>query len=304
LQATDYYDDSTAVKLTVTIDGSSGHAVFDFAGTGAQTLGNMNSPISITHSAVIYALRCMINLEIPLNQGCLNPVDIRVPKGSILNPTGFVAVCGSTIASQRVTDVILRAFGVCAASQGCANSFGWGAGGKDPDTGRVLPGWNYGEALGGGSGAGPGWHGTSAVQVHSTNTRTTDPEVIEKRTPVLVRRYEIREGTGGKGTWNGGNGVIREIEAREPLKFSILSERRVYSPYGLNCGMDGSVGKNYWIRRNEQGEEEWISLGGKAVVNVNEGDRVMICTPGGGGWGAPADLEEARVGDVRPLPTQ
>ncbi|KAK8245963.1 oxoprolinase [Phyllosticta capitalensis] len=305
LQAIDFYDDGTPVALRVSIDGSNGSAVFDFTGTGPQTLGNMNSPISITHSAVIYSLRCMIDLDIPLNQGCLAPIEIRVPKGTILNPSSSVAVCGSTIASQRVTDVMLRAFGACAASQGCANSFGWGMGGKDPETGITTPGWNYGEALGGGSGAGPGWHGTSAVQVHSTNTKTTDPEVIEKRTPVLVRRYEVREGTGGRGTWNGGDGVVRDIEARVPLKFSILSERRVYSPYGMNGARDGSVGKNFWVRRNGDGDEETISLGGKAVLNAQKGDRVVICTPGGGGWGPPPPEDDGSLSaDVRPLPTQ
>ncbi|KAK0642822.1 Uncharacterized protein DIS24_g8686 [Lasiodiplodia hormozganensis] len=303
LHAQDFYDDGTPVALTITITPTTGSAVFDFTGTGAQTLGNMNSPASITHSAVIYALRCLIDLDIPLNQGCLNPVSILIPKRSILNPSAAVAVCGSTIASQRVTDVIFKAFGAAAASQGCANSFGWGMGGKDPDTGEVRPGWNYGEALGGGSGAGEGWDGADAVQVHSTNTKTTDPEVIERRTPVVVRRYAVREGTGGRGRWRGGHGVVREVEARCPLRFSILSERRVYSPYGMNGGGDGSVGKNYWIRKDEDGGEEWISLGGKAVVDVAPGERVMICTPGGGGWGTPLGNDTAH-GDVRPLPTQ
>ncbi|GME35855.1 5-oxoprolinase (ATP-hydrolysing) [Neofusicoccum parvum] len=303
LTATDYYDDGTPIRLAITIDAATGSAVFDFAGTGPQTHGNMNSPASITHSAVIYTLRCLIDLDMPLNQGCLNPVDIRIPRGSILNPSPAVAVCGSTIASQRVVDAILRAFGAAAASQGCANSLGWGEGGRDPITGVVAPGWNYGEALGGGSGAGPGWHGTAAVQVHSTNTKTTDPEVIERRTPVVVRRYEVREGTGGAGRWRGGDGVVREVEARVGLRFSILSERRVYSPYGMAGGRDGSVGKNYWIRRAEEGAEEWISLGGKAVVDVSAGERVMICTPGGGGWGAPPEGDDD-AGDVRPLPTQ
>lgn len=280
LTATDYYDDGTPVALRVTIDAGTGGAVFDFAGTGAQTLGNMNAPLSITHSAVIYALRCLVDLAIPLNQGCLAPIAIRVPQRSILHPSPLVAVCGSTIASQRVADVILRCFRACAASQGCANSFGWGLGGKDPATGVVAAGWNYGEALGGGSGAGPGWRGADAVQVHSTNTKTTDVEVIERRTPVVVRQYRVREGTGGRGRWRGGDGVVREVEARVPLRFSILSERRVYSPYGLEGGGDGSVGKNYWIRRDEEGREEWISLGGKAVVDVGPGERVMICTPG------------------------
>jgi 5-oxoprolinase (ATP-hydrolysing) len=147
LEAVDFFDDGTAVCLKITINPEDGSAIFDFTGTGQETYGNMNSPISITHSAVIYCLRCMINLEIPLNQGCLDPIDIRVPKGTILNPSKFVAICGSTIASQRVSDVIFKAFESCAASQGCGNSFGWGSGGKDPKTGEVIPGWNYGEAL-------------------------------------------------------------------------------------------------------------------------------------------------------------
>lgn len=157
LTATDYFDDGTPVKVSIKIDPTAGTAILDFSGTGPQTYGNMNCPISITHSAVIYALRCLINLEIPLNQGCLAPITISIPKGSILNPTPRVAICGSTIASQRITDVIFRAFGACAASQGCANSFGWGMGGKNPVTGVVEKGWNYGEAIGGGSGAGPGY---------------------------------------------------------------------------------------------------------------------------------------------------
>jgi 5-oxoprolinase (ATP-hydrolysing) len=307
LKAVDYYDDGTPVVLKITIDGDAGTALFDFAGTGANTWGNMNSPISITHSAVIYALRCLIKLEIPLNQGCLNPVTISIPKGSILNPNATVAICGSTIASQRITDVIFRAFGACAASQGCANSFGWGMGGRDPRTGIVAPGWNYGESLGGGSGAGPGWHGAHGVNVHSTNTRNTDPEVIEKRTPVILRKYEIRRGSGGKGQWNGGDGVIREVEARVELKFSILSERRVYNPYGMQGGEPGGLGRNYVLkfRKNETGQEEnkdldleKISLGGKAVVVVKAGERVQINTPGGGGWGVPQEKGNNDVLDV------
>ncbi|CAG8950620.1 hypothetical protein HYFRA_00002829 [Hymenoscyphus fraxineus] len=285
LSAVDFYDDGTPVKLSITIDAKLGTAIFDFTGTGPQTLGNMNCPISITHSAVIYALRCLINLEIPLNQGCLNPITIIVPKGCILNPTSSVAICGSTIASQRITDTIFRAFGACAASQGCANSFGWGMGGKDSVTGEVSKGWNYGEAIGGGSGAGPGWHGANAVNVHATNTRNTDPEVIEKRTAVLVRQYSIRRGSGGKGKWNGGDGTIRDIEAREKLRFSILSERRVFQPYGMEGGEPGAVGLNLVWKRNSEGALEMISLGGKGVVALSEGEIIQINTPGGGGWG-------------------
>lgn len=285
LTAADWFDDGTAVRLSVTIDPVTGSATYDFEGTGPQSWGNYNCPISITHSAVIYTIRCLVDMEIPLNEGCLAPVDIRVPKGSILNPSPAVAVCGSTLASQRIVDTILRAFGRCAASQGCANSFGWGMGGRDPETGRTIPGWSYGEALGGGAGAGPGWHGEHAVNVHSTNTRNTDAEVIEKRTAVLVRRYEIRRGSGGLGEWNGGDGTIREIEARIPLKFSILSDRRVYQPYGMNGGSPGKQGENYVFKLNEAGALEKISLGGKAVVNLTAGEVIQINTPGGGGWG-------------------
>lgn len=295
LTATDYYDDGTPIRLKITIDPDSGSAVYDFDGTGPQIWGNYNCPISITHSAIIYTIRCLMNVDMPLNQGCLAPVDIRVPAGSILDPSPAVAVCGSTLASQRVIDTILRAFGRCAASQGCANSFGWGMGGRDPETGKAVPGWNYGESLGGGVGAGPGWHGESATNVHSTNTRNTDAEVIEKRTAVLVRRYAIRRGSGGLGKWRGGDGTIREIEARVPLKFSILSDRRVYSPYGMAGGHPGQKGENYAFKFNEDGELERINLGGKAVICLNPGERMQINTPGGGGWGTPVELSQDKI---------
>lgn len=286
LEAEDFYDYGTRIKVSISINPADGSALYDFDGTGPQIWGNYNCPISITHSAIIYTIRCLVNIDIPLNEGCLSPVHIRVPEGSILNPTPNVAVCGSTLASQRVVDTILRAFGRCAASQGCANSFGWGMGGRDPATGAVVPGWNYGESLGGGAGAGPGWHGESAVNVHSTNTRNTDPEVIEKRTAVLVRKYGIRRGSGGLGRWKGGDGTVREIEARVPLKFSILSDRRVYAPYGMAGGKPGKVGENFAFKRNGDRLQR-INLGGKAVINLEPGEVMQINTPGGGGWGVP-----------------
>ncbi|KAH8680784.1 Hydantoinase B/oxoprolinase-domain-containing protein [Xylariales sp. PMI_506] len=302
LRAVDWFDDGTPVQVEITLDGEAGTALFDFAGSGAQTYGNMNMPPSITHSAVIYVLRCLVDLEIPLNQGCLKPCAIRLPEGSIVNPSPTVAICGSTIASQRVTDVILQAFGAAAGSQGCANSLGWGMGGKDPLTGAVVPGWNYGETVGGGSGAGPAWHGAHAVNVHSTNTRATDVEVIEKRTPVVVRRSALRSGTGGRGIFRGGEGMIREIEARLPMKFSILSERRVYGPYGLEGGEPGAVGINYIFKKNPAGVMEKINIGGKAVVQVNAGDYIQINSPGGGGWGKSSGSSLGGGNHTRPTP--
>ncbi|KAM0426116.1 hypothetical protein ACHAPT_008747 [Fusarium lateritium] len=292
LTATDFLDDGTVMKVRITIDKETGSAIYDFAGSGPQMWGNYNCPISITHSAIIYSIRCLVNLEIPLNEGCLAPCDIRVPVGSVLNPTPAVAICGSTLASQRVIDLILRAFGRYGASQGCANSFGWGMGGKNPQTGQIEPGWNYGESIGGGVGAGEGYNGEHGVHVHSTNTRQTDSEVVEKRTAVLVRKYGIREGSGGQGRWRGGNGITREIEARTNLKFSILSDRRVYRPYGMAGGHAGQKGENNVFKFNEDGELEVMNLGGKAIVHLKPGEYVQINTPGGGGYGRPEGEED------------
>ncbi|KAL4882561.1 putative 5-oxoprolinase [Aspergillus karnatakaensis] len=291
LTAVDYLDNGTRIQVSITIDPDTGSASYDFTGTGPQTWTNYNCPISVTHSAVIYTTRCLIDQDIPLNDGCLAPIDIRVPKGSALNPTAAVAICGSTLASQRIIDTILRAFGVCAAFAGCANSFGWGLGGKDPATGEIKPGWNYGETLGGGCGAGPSWDGESAVQCHSTNTKITDAEVVEKRTPVIVRQYAVRHGTGGSGKFKGGNGATRLIEARIPMRCSILSDRRIFAPYGSNGGGNGNVGENYVHRWNaDQTQHERISVGGKAELKLDKGELMEVNSPGGGGWGVTAEV--------------
>lgn len=288
LTATDYLDDGTPMTVTISIDAETGGAVYDFSGSGPQIWGNYNCPISICHSSIIYTIRCLIDSDIPLNEGCLAPVDIRVPPGSVLNPSPTVAICGSTLASQRVIDTILRAFGRHAASSGCASSFGWGMGGKDPETGRVVPGWNYGETVGGGVGACEGYEGEHGTHVHSTNTRATDPEIIEQRTAVLIRKSEIRRGSGGKGKWTGGCGITREVEARIPLKFSILSDRRVFRPYGMAGGESGETGLNFAFKRTgDRGELEKINLGGKAVVSLQPGEWMQINSSGGGGYGVP-----------------
>lgn len=199
---------------------------------------------------------------------------------------GVVAISGSTISSQRLTDVILRCFNAAAASQGCANSLGFGTGGKDA-FGKVTPGFAYGEAIGGGSGAGPTWNGSDAISVHSTNTKLTDVEVVESRCPLLVEEFSIRQGSGGKGKFMGGNGCIRRILAREDVNCSIVSQRRVFRPFGLEGGEDAERGKNIWMRRKDgdgEGYDE-ISMGNNGMVRLRKGDAVRIETPGGGGWG-------------------
>lgn len=290
LTATDYLDDGTPMTVTISIDAATGTATYDFTGSGPQIWGNYNCPISICHSSIIYTIRCLVDSDIPLNEGCLAPVTIVVPPGSVLDPSPSVAICGSTLASQRVIDVILRAFGRHAASSGCANSFGWGLGGKDPeDPRRVVPGWNYGETVGGGVGACDGYDGEHGTHVHSTNTRATDPEVIEKRTAVLIRKNEVRAGSGGRGRWTGGCGITREVEARIPLKFSILSDRRVFRPYGMAGGLPGELGLNFAFKFSGRGdgEMERINLGGKAVVSLQAGEYMQINSSGGGGYGVP-----------------
>ncbi|KAJ5483078.1 hypothetical protein N7539_006524 [Penicillium diatomitis] len=289
LEAVDYMDDGTPICLKVTIDGSSGSAIFDFAGTGPEVYGSWNAPIAITHSAIIYCLRCMINADVPLNQGCLAPIDIRVPSPSILSPTKTAAVVGgNVVTSQRVTDVVFKAFRACAASQGCCNNLTFGTDAKiDAETGKVItPGFGYYETIAGGGGAGSTWNGQSGVQVHMTNTRITDPEILEKRYPTLLRQFTLRNGSGGRGKNPGGEGVIRDIEFLAPMQCSILSERRVHRPYGLEGGEDAQSGLNMWITKDTQsGEQRCINIGGKNTVSVQTHDRVVIMTAGGGGWG-------------------
>ncbi|KAI9370457.1 Hydantoinase B/oxoprolinase-domain-containing protein [Aspergillus egyptiacus] len=288
LEAVDYMDDGTPIKLKVTINGEDGSAVFDFEGTGPQVYGAWNAPIAITHSAIIYCLRCMINVEMPLNQGCLAPIDIKVPPSCLLSPTKNAAVVGgNVVTSQRITDVVLKAFRACAASQGCCNNLTFGTNAKkDPETGKVIPGFGYYETIAGGSGAGPTWDGESGIHVHMTNTRITDPEILEKRYPTLLRQFTLRPGSGGKGEHPGGDGVVREIEFLTPMDCSILSERRVHRPYGLEGGEDAETGLNLWITKDLQtGEDHTVNIGGKNTVSVETHDRIVIMTAGGGGWG-------------------
>ncbi|PNP85313.1 hypothetical protein FNYG_01372 [Fusarium nygamai] len=288
LVALDFMDDGTPIKLTITIQ-EDGSSVFDFAGTGEEVRGNINAPEAITHSAIIYALRCMIKSDIPLNQGCLSPVDIRIPSPSILSPTGAAAVVGGNVTtSQRVTDVVLKALHACAASQGCLNNLTFGIDANvNEKTGETIPGFGYYETIAGGAGAGKDWVGESGVHVHMTNTRITDPEILEKRYPCILRRFELRDKTGGEGLFRGGDGVAREIEFLTPVHCSILSERRVHRPYGMDGGEPGQTGLNLWLTKDKYtGHERRVNMGGKGSIPMKTGDRVLIMTPGGGGYGS------------------
>jgi 5-oxoprolinase (ATP-hydrolysing) len=287
LTATDYMDDGTPITLTISIQ-EDGSATFDFTGTGPQVLGNTNAPIAITHSAIIYCLRALVASSIPLNQGCLAPISIIVPENTILNPApGLAVVGGNVLTSQRVTDVVLKAFRAASASQGCCNNLTFGTGGKDPVTGEHKDGFGYYETIAGGAGAGPSWHGQSGVHTHMTNTRITDPEVFEKRYPCILRTFGLRAGSGGEGKWRGGDGTVREIEFRVPVQCSILSERRSRRPYGMEGGGEGAAGVNLVVRKDaDSGRVDVVNLGAKATTRLGRGDRVIIQSPGGGGWGA------------------
>lgn len=269
----DFMDDGTIIKLKLTIDRISRSAIFDFSGTGLQVLGNTNNPRAVTISSIIYCLRCLVNKEIPLNQGCLTPIQVIIPSGSLLDPDEEAAIVGGNVlTSQRVTDVVLKAFKACAASQGCMNNVTFG-----------NSSFSYYETIAGGGGAGPSFNGQDGVHSHMTNTRITDPEILEIRYPVLLRRFNLRDDeSGGKGKFKGGEGVIREFEFLDCVTFSILSERRVFRPYGLDGGEMGKGGMNLFcdFRKNNM-----KNLGGKNSVDLKKNDRIIVITPGGGGYG-------------------
>jgi len=271
VKANDFLDDGSEIVLLLTIDHRDGSAIFDFSGTGPEIWGNLNAPRAVTHSAILYSLRCLIDQEIPLNQGCLNPIQIIIEDGSLLAPSENAAVVGGNVlTSQRITDVILKAFRACAASQGCMNNFTFG-----------NENFGYYETMGGGAGAGPHWHGQSGVHTHMTNTRITDPEILERRYPVMLREFSVRKNSGGSGKFIGGDGLVREVEFLEPLNAAILSERRVHKPYGLNGGEPGKSGLNLFFRK----DGTILFLGGKNEIHAETGDRIRIETPGGGGYG-------------------
>jgi 5-oxoprolinase (ATP-hydrolysing) len=272
----DHLDDGMPVAVTVTIAGDT--ATIDFTGTGPTSAGNLNANRAITTAAVLYVLRALLAEDIPLNQGVLAPVTIVIPPG-LLNPPeqpraeDCPAVVGGNVeTSQRVVDVLLGALSLAAASQGTMNNLLFG----DPTFG-------YYETICGGSGATADQPGADAVHTHMTNTRLTDPEVLERRYPVRLQEFKIRRGSGGAGKTRGGDGVIRRIEFLAPLEVSILSQRRgPYPPFGLNGGSPGALGRNTLVRADGTVEE----LSARALVKVQPGDVLTIETPGGGGYGA------------------
>lgn len=274
---TDHFDDGSPLKVKVTIQGDS--AVVDFTGTGPVVPGNLNANPAIVTAAVLYVFRCLINEDIPLNAGVLAPVQIIVPE-SLLNPPDHpdpakrAAVVGGNVeVSQKVVDTLLGALGLAAASQGTMNNLTFG----DERFG-------YYETICGGSGATANSDGASAVHTHMTNTRLTDPEVLERRYPVRLWEFSIRRGSGGAGLHRGGDGIRRRIEFLRPLRVSILAERRgPSSPFGLQGGEPGMRGRN---TLQKAGTTEWVDVGGKVQLDVAAGDVLLIETPGGGGFGA------------------
>jgi 5-oxoprolinase (ATP-hydrolysing) len=264
-------DDGATIAVAISVNRQDRTAIVDFTGTSAQRPNNFNAPRPVTQAAVLYAFRCLVDSEIPLNAGCMRPLTIVAPEGSMLNPVSPAAVvAGNVETSQAVTDAMFAAMGVMAAAQGTMNNLTFGD-----------ERFQYYETICGGAGAGPDWDGASAVHTHMTNSRLTDPEVLEWRFPVLLRRFEIRGGSGGGGARRGGDGVVREIAFREPMDVSILSTRRRTRPFGLNGGGDGAPGRNA-VRRADGSVEE---LPGCARAAVGAGDAIVIETPGGGGFG-------------------
>ena len=271
----DHLDDSSPIAVAITVEGE--RATIDFTGTGPVLASNLNANRAIVTAAVMYVLRCLIDEDIPLNQGVLAPIDVVLPP-CLLNPAegptpaeSPAIVGGNVETSQRVVDVLLGALGVAAASQGTMNNLLFG----DATFG-------YYETICGGAGATPHRQGADAVHTHMTNTRLTDPETIERRYPVRVREFSIRKGSGGRGLHRGGDGVIRRLEFLAELQVSILSQRRgPFAPYGLAGGSPGKLGRN--TLTHSDGKEE--TLASQAQFTTQPGDVLTIETPGGGGWG-------------------
>ena len=276
LSAFDYeIDQGSVIRVKVSVDAEAGEAVVDFTGTSPQRPDNFNAPLPVTRAAVLYALRVMVEDDIPMNAGCLRPVRIVAPEGSMLNPRYPAAVvAGNVEVSQAVTDALFAAFGTLGSSQGGMNNLTFG---NDRH--------QYYETIASGSPAGPGFDGEAAVQVHMTNSRLTDPEVLEARFPVVVEDFHIRAGSGGRGRWNAGDGVSRTLRFRERMDCAILSSCRRVRPFGSRGGAPGEIGRN--VVRRRDGREEALKACDQTVLEA--GEAVTVITPTGGGWGDPGE---------------
>lgn len=265
-------DSGAVIEVTVTPDHRTRTACIDFTGTSEQQSSNFNAPGAVTHAAVLYVFRCLVNDDIPLNAGCMKPLEIIVPEGSMLNPTYPAAVvAGNVETSQAVTNTLFAALGALGSSQGTMNNLTFG---NDR--------YQYYETICSGAPAGPGFDGADAVHTHMTNTRLTDPEILEHRYPVVLDGFKIDRGSGGKGRWSAGDGVHRQIRFLEDMECSILSDHRRVPPFGLNGGNPGRTGQNWIVRRDGTCEQ----LGGCAHTEVRRGDVIHIKTPTGGGFGS------------------
>ena len=268
-------DDGSVIRVKTVIDRTARQATIDFTGTSPQQDTNFNAPLAVTRAAVLYVFRTLVEDDIPLNDGCLKPLHIIVPDGTMLSPAYPAAVvAGNVETSQAITDTLYGALGVVAGAQGTMNNFTFGD-----------ARWQYYETVAGGSGAGPGFEGTAAVQTHMTNSRLTDPEVLEWRFPVLVEGFAIRRGSGGPGRWRGGDGTVRRIRFLEPMTAAILSSHRRVPPPGAQGGRAGEVGRN-WIERADGSITE---LSGTDQAEMKPGDVFVISTPSGGGFGTPEE---------------
>ncbi|HEX9809973.1 MAG TPA: hydantoinase B/oxoprolinase family protein, partial [Alphaproteobacteria bacterium] len=265
-------DDGGTIRVAVSVDRGARAATVDFTGTSGPSATNFNAPAAVTRACVLYAFRALVAEPIPMNDGCLRPIRIVIPEGSLLAPVPPAAVvAGNVETSQCIVDAILAAVGRLAASQGTMNNVTFGD-----------ARYQYYETLCGGAGAGPGFDGASAVHTHMTNSRLTDAEVLEWRYPVLIERFAIRRGSGGEGRWRGGDGVVRRIRFREAMAAAVLSNRRRTRPFGL-CGGEGGLAG---VNRVERTDGTVETLGPTAEVAVGPGDVLVIETPGGGGYGA------------------
>jgi 5-oxoprolinase (ATP-hydrolysing) len=272
-------DSGAVIRVRVSVDKAARAAVIDFTGTSAQQPNNFNAPEAVCRAAVLYVFRTLVDDDIPMNEGCLKPLRIIIPEGSMLSPRYPAAVvAGNVETSQCITDCLYGAVGALASAQGTMNNFTFG-----------NARYQYYETICGGSGAGPDFDGADAVQTHMTNSRLTDPEVLEWRYPVLVESFAIRRDSGGAGRHHGGDGVVRRIRFREAMTAAILSNHRRIAPFGLAGGMPGALGRN-WVERADGKREELAAAG---ETEVAPGDLFVIETPGGGGYGTPAKAREA-----------